>query len=343
MVGMSSTVSDIINNLLPVASKVYMSHRRGGYLFPTWRKGYPADLLVTWRRRQYGAFLQRNFPGVYKWFADVGLNFLMRQTWGQLNPEWRILPAPSITLSLPGASNSLIPLLREDKITSLHGIKQFLGPRSIEFNDGTVLDDIDAVICGTGYTANLEVAPFLEYNQPAKDSGPEFPRLWMNIFPPEYADSMALLCYSAYGKNNGFSFNDVVSMAVSNVFRGTHPLPPRADMDGWIDKHNDWLIECWRKEPQGFDRSMVKTWEFQQFLHDAAGTGMENLGWGWKGWKFFFKDPKMSWLMNHGLETAHAFRYFETGKRKTWDGARDAIIHANDAKKVFPVEDKDRD
>jgi dimethylaniline monooxygenase (N-oxide forming) len=75
----------------------------------------------------------------------------------------------------------------------------------------------------------------------------------------------------------------------------------------------------------------------QHFLHDAAGTGMENLGYGWKGWKFFIHDPKMSWLMNNGVETAHAFRYFETAKRRTWEGAREAIIKANEAVKVYPL------
>ncbi|CAO2653089.1 Nn.00g025000.m01.CDS01 [Neocucurbitaria sp. VM-36] len=339
VVGMSSTASDIINNLLPVASKVYMSHRRGGYIFPTWRKGVPGDLLITWRRRQITAFIQRRLPRLYKWCTDKGLNFFMRSHWGRLDPEWRVLPAPSITLSLPGASNSLIPLLQEGKITSVHGIKRFTGPSSIELNDGTILTDIAAVICATGYTANMSVAPFLERSRPPDYDGPELVRLWMNIFPPRYADSMALLCHSAYGKNNGFSFNDVQSMAVSNIFRGVHPLPSLSAMNAKVDAHHAWLASRWRVEKLGFAPSAVKTWEFQAFLHDVAGTGMENLGWGWKGWKFFFKDPKMSWLMNNGVETAHAFRYFETGKRRTWEGARDAIIRANEAVKVFPIKE----
>ncbi|KAF2733991.1 putative dimethylaniline monooxygenase [Polyplosphaeria fusca] len=342
MVGMSSTVSDIINNILPVASKVYMSHRRGGYIIKTWLKGSPADLSVTWRRRQIGAFMQKYLPRLHRWGADTSLKFLMRHSWGKLDPQWRIEPSHSALLSLPGASNSLIPLLKEGKISSLHGIKRFTGPRSVEFTDGTTLDDIDAVICGTGYSANLSVASsFLEHSRPPNYSGPELTRMWMNVFPPKYADSMALLCFSAYGKNNGFSFNDVQAMAVSNIFRGVHPLPPLKTMNAHIDAHHEWLAQRWRIDPLGFQPSSVKTWEFQDFLHDAAGTGMENLGWGWKGWKFFFADPKMSWMMNNGVETAHAFRYFETGKRRTWEGAREAIIKANEAVKIYPLKEKE--
>ncbi|KAF2118132.1 putative dimethylaniline monooxygenase [Lophiotrema nucula] len=343
VLGMSSTVSDIINNLLPVASNVYMSHRRGGYIISTWRKGTPGDLLVTWRRRQIGAFIQQHLPRLQRWSADAGLNYLMRESWGKLDPEWRIMPAPSITLSLPGASNSLVPLLKEGKITSVHGIKRFIGAKSVELNDGTVLADIDAVICGTGYSAELSIFDsFLERSKPKEQAydGPDLVRLWMNIFPPKHADSMALLCYSAYGKNNGFSFNDVQAMAISNIFRGVHSLPERKEMERQIDAHHAWLASRWQLEPLGFNASAVRTWQFQSFLHEAAGTGMENLGWGWKGWKFFFQDPKMSWLMNNGVETAHAFRYFETGRRRTWAGAREAIIKANEAVKVYPLADK---
>jgi len=342
MVGMSSTASDVINNLLPFASKIYLSHRRGMYIFPTWRKGTPADLMLSWRRRQGGYAFQRYFPNLAKWCTDKALNYMTRSIWGYLDPQWRILPSPSISLSLPGASDTLIPQLKAGKITSLHGIKRFIDARSIEFTDGTILNDIDAVICATGYTGDLTVTPFLEYSRPTGYEGPDLPRLWHNIFPPAYPDSMALLCFSAYGKNNGFSFNDVQAMAVSNIFSHKHPLPSSADMKQQIDEHIEWLASRWRldRTEGSFDRSMVKSWEFQGFLHDAAGTGMENLGWGLKGWLFWLKDPKMSYLMNHGVETAHAFRYFETGKRKTWKGAREAIIKANEEVKRYPIKDK---
>lgn len=339
---MGPTASELINILIPVASKVYMSHRRGGYIVPTWRKGVPGDLLVSWRRRQIAAFLQRRLPALHKWAADTALAYLMKSQWGTLDPAWRLLPSPSVTLSLPSGSNTLVPQLKEGKLTSLHGIKRFTGSRGVELDDGTVIEDVDAVIYATGYSADFSVAPLVERSRPSDYNGPDIPRLWMNVLPPQYADSMALLCHSAYGKNNGFSFNDVQAMAISNIFRGVHPLPSRQKMESWVDTHHAWLATRWRAEPVGFDPSAVKTYEFQSFLHNAAGTGMENLGWGWKGWKFFFQDPKMSYLMNNGVETAHAFRYFETGKRKTWAGAREAIIKANEAVKVFPIKEEEK-
>ncbi|KAI2617883.1 putative dimethylaniline monooxygenase [Hypoxylon sp. NC1633] len=336
VVGVGATAGDIIRELIPVASKVYASHRRGTLILRRWRNGSPVDLTVTRRRRQISTFLQRNFPGTARAIADLGCRYFMRRTWGRLDPAWRITPFPSITLALPSTAENIIESLKDGSLKSLHGLKRFVGSHSIEFDDGTVLDNVDAVICATGYSADFTVAPFVEESRPANYGGPPIARLWMNLFPPKYADSTCLLCYSMFGKNNGFSFSDVVSMAVSNIWRGVHPIPSQEEMEKQIDSHHKWVAARWSLDNNA-DVSAVKQWEFQGFLHDAAGTGLENLGWGWKGWKFWFRDREMYNLMNHGVETAHAFCFFETGKRRTWSGAREAIIQANKAVKLFPI------
>lgn len=266
----------------------------------------------------------------------LATSFLMRQH-GKLDPSWRLLDnmAP-LSLHITGCIDTTVDFLREGKVTSLHGIKRFLGGKSIEFTDGTILDDVDAVICCTGYSADFDLVPFLETSKPKTDTsgnpygGQPIARLYMNLFPPAHADSIAILAYSMFGKNNGFSFSDVTSMAISNIWRGVSAdmIPSVPEMERAIDRHQQWIADRWTLEKRS-DPSSVKQWEFQGFLHKAAGTGMENLGWGWRGWVTWFKDPYLTYLMNHGVETAHAFRYFETGKRKTWDGAREAIIHMN--------------
>ncbi|KAI0377321.1 putative dimethylaniline monooxygenase [Hypomontagnella monticulosa] len=336
VVGVGSTAGDIIAELIPSATKVYASHRRGFLVIKRWRNGSPTDLLSTRRRRQMAMSLQSNFPNFSRMLVDLGCRFLMRSNWGKLDPAWRVTPFPSPTLSLPSTGENIIDAFKDGSLISLHGLKRFVGPRSIEFDDGTVLDDVDAVISATGYEADFSVAPFVEQSRPANYDGPPIARLWMNLFPPKYADSVCLLCYSAFGKNNGFSFSDVVSMAVSNIWRGVHPIPSREEMEKKVDSQHEWVASKWRYS-HVIDPSMVKQWEFQGFLHNAAGTGMENLGWGWKGWRFWFKDREMYNLMNNGVETAHAFRFFETGKRKAWPGAREAIIQANKAVKMFPI------
>lgn len=292
--------------------------------------------MISWRLRQTTASIQRNFPNLSGWIVDRLVNVVMKRIWKDLDPAWGILPSPSFSLSPRGMNEDIIPALMDGSLTSLKGIRRFTGSHSIELADGTIVDDVDYVIYATGYRADFTATPFLETSRPADYDGQELVRLWMNLFPPKYADSIVMLCHSALGTNNGFSLTDVTSMAVSNLWRGVHRMPTLEEMEKHIDSHQGWVASRWRMD-HAIDVSMVKTWEYQSFLHEAAGTGMENLGWGWKGWKFWFKDPKMSYMMNNGVETAHAFRYFETGKRKKWPGARDAIIHLNKLVTIFPI------
>jgi dimethylaniline monooxygenase (N-oxide forming) len=278
--------------------------------------------------------MPRNFPCLCLWATDIAANRLLEATWGPLDLAWR--------LTLPSSSEVITPALRAGTLTSVAGVVRFEGPRALAVEDGSVLDAVDAVVCATGYAADLDVAPFLETGMPRRAAdydGPPLVRLWMNMFPPTYADSIVMLYHSAFGKSNGFSFCDVRSMAVSNIWRGVHPLPSLQEREAQVDDHNEWLASWWRLE-HNIDVFMVRQWIFQGFLHEAAGTGMYNLGWGWKDWKFWFKDPKMYHLMSHGVETAHAFRFFETGKRKTWSEAREAIIHMNELVKLFPIKEK---
>lgn len=83
-------------------------------------------------------------------------------------------------------------------------------------------------------------------------------------------------------------------------------------MEAQVDGHHAWLAGRW-DEDRHCDLSAVRQWEYQQWIHGAAGTGMENLGWGWRGWPFWLRDRRMYSLMNHGVETAQAFRFFDMG------------------------------
>ncbi|KAF4463612.1 flavin-containing monooxygenase [Fusarium albosuccineum] len=331
ILGLSTTTGEIAPQIISTAKKVYVSHRSGQIIVKRYRNGRPTDLMISWRRRNISQWIARNLPPLHRNMANWGAALLSSQSADmKVDPEWRLKPFPTVTLRLPGLIEDLLPHLQDGTLTSLHGIKSFPGGRSIEFDDGTVLDDIDSVIFTTGYHADFSVAPFVETSRPQHHlyEGPPMHRLYMNVFPPKYADSCAMLCYSAFGKSNGFSFSDVMSMAISNIWRGVSSLPSYEQMEQWVNSHQAWVAGNWAIEPR-LDVSMVKQYEFQPWMHQQAGTGMENLGWGWAGWKFWWKDRKMYNLMNHGVETAHMYRYFETGKRKTWEGAREEIIHQN--------------
>lgn len=343
ILGISSTTSDICSNLVPHARKVYVSHRRGSVPISRYRNGVPADLLVTHRRRIINWWVQQHMPTLHRRAGDLGVKYIGRRVIPglKLDPAWRLEPFPSLILRPVAIFDETIRQLADGSLTSCHGVKRFLGGKKIEMNDGEVIDDVDAVVCCTGYKADwTPTGDIIETSMPATNGygGAPLRRLYMNMFPPRYADSMVLLCYSAFGKNNGFSFSDVTSMAISNIWRGVSPvLPSIPKMEAWIDEQHEWVTSRWALDPS-IDTSSVRQYIFQPWQHEAAGTGLENLGWGWKGWKFWWQDREMYNLLNHGVETAHAYRFFETGKRKTWEGARREIIRQNEMVKSLPKE-----
>ncbi|KAJ5885164.1 dimethylaniline monooxygenase [Penicillium taxi] len=341
VLGLCSSSGDIIPTLMPVASRVWVSHRRGSVFIRRFRNGTPVHLPLTWRYRTTGVVLEQWFPSFARFCGDLAVKYLSRSMLGgKPDPAWGIEPYPSPSLILPGVWERVLPFLQDGSLTSLKGLTKFVGPKSIEFADGTVLDDVDTVILATGYEADFSLlSEVVERSRPNLDwyQGPDMYRLWMNLFPPRWADSVAVLNYSTFGRTNGFSFADMMSMAISSAWQGIEPFPSIENMECHVDEHQRWIAKRWRIEPNT-PTSAVKPWEFQGWLHRAAGTGMENLGWGWKGWKFWWQDREMYKLMKDGVETVHMYRFFETDRRQAWPGSRNAIVHVNEVvQKTFPL------
>lgn len=216
IVGLLSSALDLTSLFIPHVKSLRLSHGRGAYIIPIWRNNSPADLQATHRRREIGRWLGRYFPRMALGALETGLRWYMKKVWGQLDPKWRILSAPNATISLPGVSDVIIPLLREGKVESIQCIRRFIALKTIELSDGTFLNNIDAIICATGYPANIRVASsFLTSRRPSGYDGPPLANLYMNMFSPDYADSMAILCYCSYCKTNAFSSDDVISLEVA--------------------------------------------------------------------------------------------------------------------------------
>jgi dimethylaniline monooxygenase (N-oxide forming) len=98
-----------------------------------------------------------------------------------------------------------------------------------------------------------------------------------------------------------------------------------------IDERHAWLLETARSSKGvSAHAHSVKAGPWIHFLHDAAGTGVnEKLGYGWRGWLYWLSDFSLCNALMGGVLTPHAWRLFN-GRRKKWDGARDAIIQVSE-------------
>ena len=243
-----------------------------------------------------------------------------------LEPAWGFKPAPSAVTNGVMISDDLIDHLRSGSVVSLPGILRFTGGLHIAFEDGTE-HDADAVIFCTGYQPDYFLMPqFSAPSSEEKFSVPPLARLYQNIFHPSYPDSVAYLCNWHLGVGIA-AVGDLVSMAVTQVWKGTFPLPPREQMEHEIDAHHAWVRSVAGKDGASADTIHQGPW--MKWLHDAAGTGVnENLGYGLQGWLYWLRQPAFCNMLMGGVDSPHILRLFD-GRRKRWPGARNAIIHAN--------------
>ncbi|KAK9319791.1 flavin monooxygenase-like protein [Lipomyces orientalis] len=341
VVGLGNSAVDTCTELVGLAEKVYVSHRNGINIFPRHCKGKPLDFHIRRRDEAIKHALTAVAPGLSKTLHDRYVQRLTKESFN-LDPAWRIHPPPSILTHQPTISDSFVSCLHDGTISSVDGICRFRNENDVELVDGSVIA-VDAVIFCTGYSPDFEIfagqdltsdPTTSEHHDLGHDRGYTLPftRLYQNIFPPEYSDSIAFLNNWAFTVG-AFPIADLASMAIAQVWRGAFSLPSRVDMDHEIDASHLWLRSL-AKDDSVYP-GIVPEGPWLHWLHKAAGTGVnEKLGYGLQGWLFWFRHPRFCNLLMGGLASVHTFRLFD-GRRKKWQGAKEAILRANDNAKQY--------
>jgi dimethylaniline monooxygenase (N-oxide forming) len=252
-----------------------------------------------------------------------------------IDPAWRLFPGPSLTTHVPLVHDKIVSLLEAGDVVSVHGISHFVDASTVELSDGTKLE-VDAVIYCTGYEPEFSLlGPDLD---PTKRSNGEtrsgLARLYQNIFPPRHSDSVAYMNYARINMGAD-TISDICSLAIAQVWKGGYALPSEKDMEAEIDKHHAWIDELSKENKDAYWHGMVKEGSWLEFLDTAAGMGInENLGYGWKAWKFWWKERGLCDLIMVGVNLPYVYRLFE-GRRKRWEGAREAIVRINKEAKRY--------
>jgi len=322
---------------VPHAQKVYLSHRRGQTIVPrTSRDGVPIDMDMSWKANRLLYWIDEYLESLHSWIINTYMRRVARQRWGPSDAAWRLEPAPSLVEG-PRAicvNDELIPLLREGKLTSVHEIQKVVGPRSIQVVDGSIIDNVDAIVACTGYCENYYSIPAVTVTHVLphlKTHAAYQPNLYMSIFPPKYADSLAILNH-IFVPENAATIGELASIALGQLWSGRASFPTLEEME--VDIKDDQRVFAMNASKHGVDvhyDKPVRCHKVMRFLEETAGTGLyESLGWGWKGWRFWWDDRRFYNMVAWGVYTPSIYRLFETGKRKAWPGARTAIIHANE-------------
>ncbi|KAF8850813.1 FAD/NAD(P)-binding domain-containing protein [Acephala macrosclerotiorum] len=350
VVGIGNSAADTSTQLIGHASKIYLSHRGGVKILPRMVDGVPLDLVINRNLNLAKFFLDKYFPAFSRWSFDYTIEGHSKKSFPNLDPSWRLSPAPSLANHQPVISDNLVRSLREEKITSVHGVKRFLGDKEVELSDGTKLE-VDAVIWCTGYEPDFSIfrdydpyepiLPVSKTNKEKEDSPePRLAHLYHNLFAPKYASSLAFMNYAAL-TDGAITVIDVAAMATAQCWKANnpYPLPSLKSMSEWITQHHAWVRSITRNGTETAYTGIVRPGPYMHFLNEAAGTGVDDyLSYGRKGWGFWWKDRKLSGLMMNGVMTPFQYRFFEVpGRdgRKRWEGAREAILHANELAKEY--------
>ncbi|KAJ3493512.1 hypothetical protein NLG97_g4683 [Lecanicillium saksenae] len=334
LIGLGNTTADTVEALREYAAAIYISHSKGVCILPRRDKaGIPSDHSMTLRIFNFLGFLDQYFPRL----SEYMLNKIVIKKQNErftIRPEYRLSPALSVKSGAVIISDNLIENFENGVVTSVPATKSIIDGKTVELADGTRIE-VDSIICCTGYRKDFgimdrDVDSTRHANQrwaAAEGSfGKPLPRLYQNIFSLDHPGSLAFTGCVAF-VTGAFPLYDLISMVIAQVWSGKSELPPLEEMALSVDEHHDFA--CTRAEGGPTLVSWVKQGVWEPWAHKMAGTGIsENLDWGWQGWKFWWNNRRFYNLLVNGIYSPFLFRVFD-GKRKKWDGAKEAIERLN--------------
>ena len=270
--------------------------------------------------------------------STIGMKRIQNQAFS-IKPEWNLGPIPLPNRKVPTMSEELIPALHAEKLHLVPGLTEINGS-TLSFSDGSTLEAIDAIIFCTGYRADFSVLDSAA--DPTKKTRPDWhklpgsndrplPRLYQGIFHPEFSNSLAILGTSPLTPQACLNY-DISSAAVAQIWLGHSSLPSVEEMNAHIDAQHEVVCQIARTGELA-NTNLRNNWEWFEWCDETAGLGLvKRVGYGFEGWKFWWRDRKLCSLVMNGLMSPHLFRLFDEGKREPWDGARRAVETANGVK-----------
>ncbi|KAH7143675.1 flavin monooxygenase-like protein [Dactylonectria macrodidyma] len=334
ILGLGNTGNDIAEELVGKASRVSIAHNHGAVVLPRDMDRITKTKGLTYRFSLLVGFIETWYPSYSEYLFNKKAKFIMEKAFGKPDPSWCLDPAPSIKVVNPVMSDTLIARLRAGDIHSIPGIKQILGPKEVELQDGKIVE-ADAIICCTGYKYGFDLLD-TEVNPAAEKSsawlgatgskGRPLPRLYQNVFSLKTPDSLAFLgC--VWFVTSAFSLADIASMCIAQVWAGHAKLPAQPEMEEWMSRQEKRISSLAQRGTVIPASVPARDWLI--WADKTAGMGVEeHLGWGWTGWLFWLKQRALWKMLMDGPQTAAVWRLFD-GRRKKWDGARAEIERAN--------------
>ncbi|XP_051802581.1 flavin-containing monooxygenase 5 isoform X12 [Acanthochromis polyacanthus] len=300
VIGIGNSGGDIAAELSRVTKQLYLSTRRGAWVLNrVGDNGVPLDMF----NNRFGGFLRRNLPfDVFCSLGEKRLNSRFDHALYNLKPKHRLFSQhPTLNDELPNR-------ILSGTVQVKPNIRRFQGS-SVEFDDGSVVEDVDLVVFATGYRFSF---PFLASQVVSVSENKA--SLYKYVFPPEL--DQPTLCIIGLVQPLGaiMPISEMQARWATRVFKGCIKLPSVAAML----KDIQYKKETMAKRYVTSQRHTIQV-DYVDYMDEIA----EIVGVQPNILKLLLTDPRIGLSVAFGPVTPYQYRLGGPGK---WAGARQAIL-----------------
>ncbi|KAG7514417.1 hypothetical protein JOB18_033117 [Solea senegalensis] len=300
VVGIGNSGGDIAVELSRVTKQLYLSTRRGAWILNrVGDNGIPLDLSFN----RVLNTVRRILPfGLFCSLGERKVNQRFDHAMYSLKPNHRMFSQhPTVNDELPNRILSGTVQVKPN-ICRIQG-------SAVEFDDGTVVEDVDLVVFATGYKFSF---PFLASHVVSVSDNKAC--LYKYVFPPELDRPTLAIIGLIQPLGAIMPISEMQSRWATRVFKGCIKLPSMAEMI----KDNKCKQDTMAKRYVHSQRHTIQV-DYVSYMDEIA----ELVGVQPNFTKMLLTDPRLALNVLFGPTTPYQYRLRGPGK---WAGARQAIL-----------------
>ncbi|XP_072494289.1 flavin-containing monooxygenase 5-like [Notamacropus eugenii] len=299
VIGIGNSAADIACELSHMAKQVFLSTRRGAWIWTrVWDNGKPMDTVL----------FTRFFAYMNKWLtASMINNWVENKLNSKFNhADFGLQPQHRFLTDLAIFGDDMPNHIISGRLLVKPNVTEFTEHTAI-FEDGTE-EEVDTVIFATGYTLDF---PFLEDDLKNIDIHNS---MYKFVFPTFL--KKPTLAFIGFHKPVGaiIPTSEIQSRWVVRIFKGLNKLPSEKDMMAEIKQTGAKLDKLFLTKP--WNASRVPYVDYMDAVASEIGV-KPNV------FSLFLRDPKLALEVFFGPCTPYQYRLQGPGK---WTGARTAIL-----------------
>ncbi|XP_039985150.1 flavin-containing monooxygenase 5-like isoform X1 [Xiphias gladius] len=300
VIGIGNSGGDIAVELSRVTKQLYLSTRRGAWILNrVGDSGIPIDLLFN----RVVNYLRKILPfNVFCGLGESRLNQRFDHSLYNLKPKHRLFSQhPTVNDELPNR-------ILSGTVQVKPNIRRLQGS-SVEFDDGSVVEDIDLVVFATGYRFSF---PFLASHVVSVSENKA--SLYKYVFPPELDRPTLAIIGLVQPLGAIMPISEMQARWATRVFKGCVKLPLMAAMLKDVQCKQETMAKRYVTSQR--HTIQVDYISYMDEIAELVGVKPNIPG-------MLLTDPKLA--LNVILGPCTPYQYRLRGPRK-WAGARQAVL-----------------